>query len=108
MTSKNTEAHRSTVPAGKLKQESWGFGDELPAPLVRRRHRIICMCPLTDALTHTRSCVDESALGRPRLSDGPCCSHDVESAGALALSFFKGGVRVCNFEKIDFFVLSYS
>ena len=85
---KNTEAHRNIVPAGKLKRESWGFGNELPAPLVRRRHRIIHMCLLTDALTHTRSCVDESALGRPRLSDGPCRSHDVEQAGALALSFF--------------------
>ena len=40
---KNTEAHRSSVPAGKLKRKSWGFGDELPSPLVRQRHRIICM-----------------------------------------------------------------
>ena len=75
---KNTEVYRSSVPAGKLKRESWGFCDELPAPLVWRRHRIICMFALTDALTHTRSCVDESALGRTRLSDGPCRSHDVE------------------------------
>ena len=26
----------------------------------------------------------------------------------LKITKFKGGVRVCNFEKIDFFVLSYS
>ena len=52
--------------------------NSLLAPLVRQRHVIICMCALTDALTHRRSCLDEIALGRPRLSDGPSRSHDVE------------------------------
>ena len=83
---KNTEAYRSTVPAGQVKRVHWGFCDELP--VVRWRQCTVCMCALTDTSLHASGGVHKNASGRTHLSDGPSRFHELEYSGALAASWF--------------------